>query len=178
GLLSPAAFLPALEAGPLASIVGNWVIDTACRQASKWRATRFPDFRMSLNLFAAQFRSGDLRAFVRSALDRYDLPHEAIELEITETTVLDEEALFLPLLRRLRKDGIKLAFDDFGTGYASLSLLNQYPLTHVKIDKSFVQKAVGSDRDRAIVHAITKLAHRLDLEVIAEGVETPRELAL
>lgn len=177
GVLAPAAFLPALEASSLAAVLGNWIIDTACRQAAQWRAELIPDFRMSINLFAAQFRCGRLRSIVNEAMDRYRLPGSAIELEITETTVLDDEALFRPLLEGLSEDGVQLAFDDFGTGFASLSLLARYPLTHLKIDKSFIQKAFTSDRDRAIVQAITALAHELKLEVIAEGVESQRFLA-
>lgn len=172
GLLSPAAFLPALESGPLAAVVGDWIIDTACRQAAQWRDEVTPDFRMSINLFAVQLRCGRLRSIMQDAMARYALPGAAVELEITETTVLDDDALLLPLLEGLREDGIQLAFDDFGTGFASLSLLARYPLTHVKIDKSFVQKAFVSDRDRAIVEALTDLAHRLQLQVIAEGVES------
>lgn len=176
GVLEPAAFLPALENGTLAPIVGNWVIDSACRQAERWREVLSPDFRMSINLFASQFTSGNLRSFVRSAMERYHLPPGALELEITETTVINDEALFLPLLEGLREDGVELAFDDFGTGFASLSLAARYPLTHLKIDRSFVQRAFLSDKDRVIVQAITDLAHRLGLEVIAEGVETRRIL--
>jgi PAS domain S-box-containing protein/diguanylate cyclase (GGDEF)-like protein len=176
GVLSPAAFLPALEASSLAAVVGNWVIDTACRQAAEWRCEITPDFRMSINLFAAQFWGGRLRSIVQEALERYELPGPAIELEITETTVLDDEELFLPLLNGLSEDGVRLAFDDFGTGFASLSLLARYPVTDLKIDKSFVQKAFTSDRDRAIVQAITALAHQLELKVIAEGVESQRYL--
>lgn len=176
GPLEPAAFLSALENNALAPIVGNWVIDTACRQAEQWREVLSPDFRMSVNVFAAQFGRGNLRSFIRSAIDRYNLPPGSLELEITETTVLDDEARFLPLLEGLRDDGIKLAFDDFGTGFASLSLVARYPLAHLKIDKSFVQRAFVSDKDRAIVQAITDLAHRLGLEVIAEGVESRRYL--
>ena len=176
GVLLPAAFLPALEASSLAAVLGNWIIDTACRQAAEWRDELTPDFRMSVNLFAAQFRCGRLRSIVNEAMDRYALPGSAIELEITETTVLDDEALYRPLLEGLSEDGVQLAFDDFGTGFASLSMLARYPLTHLKIDKSFIQKAFSSDRDRAIVEAITALAHELALEVIAEGVESRRYL--
>lgn len=176
GVLSPAAFLPALEASSLSAVVGNWIIDKACAQAAVWRRALAPDFRISINLFAAQFRCGRLRAIVNEAMERYGLPGGAVELEITETTVLDDEALFLPLLEGLSEDGVQIAFDDFGTGFASLSLLARYPLTHLKIDKSFVQKAFSSDRDRAIVEAITRLAHELRLEVIAEGVESARYL--
>lgn len=174
GLLAPSAFLPALENSSLASIVGAWIIDTACRDAAAWRKASSPDFRISVNLFAAQLRSGDLRSIIRNALDRHALPPAALGLEITETTVLDDEAVFLPLLEGLREDGIKLAFDDFGTGFASLSLAARYPLTHLKIDKSFVQQALDSAKDRVIVQAITSLAHQLGLQVIAEGVETHR----
>jgi len=172
GVLSPAAFLPALEESPLAVEVGNWVIDTACRNAAQWRQDLSPDFRMSINLFAEQFRDAALRATVTQAMGHYGLPGGAIELEITESTILDDEALFLPLLSGLSEDGVLLAFDDFGTGFASLSLLARYPLTHVKIDKSFIQKAFSSDRDRVIVQGMTELAHRLHLNVIAEGVES------
>ena len=176
GVLSPAAFLPALESSGLATVVGNWVIDQACQRAQQWRSHLAPDFRMGINLFADQFRTGNLRSFVRSAMERYQLPAGSLELEITETTVLDDEGLFLPLLEGLREDGVDLAFDDFGTGFASLSLVARYPLTHLKIDKSFVQRAFASNKDRAIVEAITDLAHRLDLKVIAEGVESRRYL--
>lgn len=176
GVLAPAAFLPALEESSLAGVLGNWIIDTACRQAAQWREDLSPEFRMSINLFAEQFRCGRLRSIVHQAMERYGLPGSAIELEITETTVLDDEALFRPLLEGLREDGIQLAFDDFGTGFASLSLLADYPLTHLKIDKSFIQKAFTSDRDRIIIEAITTLAHQLHLEVIAEGVESRRYL--
>ena len=176
GVLAPAAFLPALEASSLAADLGTWIIDAACSQAARWRQELTHDFRISINLFAAQFRCGRLRSIVNHAMDRYDLPGSAIELEITETTVLDDEGLFRPLLEGLSEDGVQFAFDDFGTGFASLSLLARYPLTHLKIDKSFIQKAFTSDRDRAIVETITALAHRLDLAVIAEGVESRRYL--
>ncbi|HJP68536.1 MAG TPA: EAL domain-containing protein, partial [Sphingomicrobium sp.] len=116
GVLAPAAFLPALEASSLTTELGNWIIDTACRQAAEWRDALTPGFRMSINLFAEQFRGGRLRSIVHQAMERYSLPGSAIELEITETTVLDDEALFRPLLDGLSEDGIQLAFDDFGTG--------------------------------------------------------------
>jgi PAS domain S-box-containing protein/diguanylate cyclase (GGDEF)-like protein len=174
GLLLPNAFLDALENSSLASVVGNWVIDAACKEAGVWRQSLWPDFRISVNVFASQFSTGNLRSFLRDVADRYEMPPGSIELEITETTVIDDEARFLPLLEGLRQDGIELAFDDFGTGFASLSMAARYPLTHLKIDKSFVQRAFLSDRDRIIVEAITELAHRLGLQVIAEGIETHR----
>lgn len=178
GLLSPAAFLPFLESSPLAATVGEWVIETACGQAAAWRSELWPEFRISVNLSAAQFRRGDLRDVIKHAIRRHGMPAEALKLEITETIVLDDEELFLPVLKQLREDGHKLAFDDFGTGFASLSLLTRYPLTHLKIDKSFVQAACGSEGDRAIVEAIADLARHFRLEVVAEGVETQEQFEL
>lgn len=176
GLLSPAEFLPAAEDSGLAAEIGRWVIDTACRQAAEWRSGTVPHFRMSVNLFGAQLRDSNLRTALASARERHDLPAGALELEITETTALADHGQLLPLFRQLHDDGLELAFDDFGTGFASLSLLASYPLTHLKIDKSFVQNAPHDPTARAIVRAITDLAHNLGLNVIAEGVETEQHL--
>ena len=109
---------------------------------------------------------------VLQALARHKLPPQALELEITENIAHDNEAVVLPPLRTLHDIGVGIAFDDFGTGYASLSLLKQYPLTRIKIDRSFVQQIVESRQDDAVVRAILDIARNFDLEVIAEGVET------
>ncbi|MBU3077352.1 putative bifunctional diguanylate cyclase/phosphodiesterase [Sphingomonas quercus] len=170
GLLQPAAFLPALEGGSLAATVGAWILETASAQVAQWLPAQ-PDFRMSVNLFAAQFRT-DLPAQIDRLLVRHDLPPGALEVEITENIVLDREDLVLPQLRALRARGVALAFDDFGTGYASLNLLKSYPISHIKIDKSFIQAMQESEHDRAIVLSLITLSHQLDLSVIAEGVET------
>ena len=170
-LLPPSAFLPALEGGPLAATVGAWVLDQACAQARIWRQAD-PTFRISVNLFAAQFRADDLPALVAETLVRHDLPASALKLEITENIVLDRVALVLPQLEAIRALGVALAFDDFGTGYASLNLLKNYPISHLKIDKSFVQAMQDSPHDRAIVTSLIDLSHQMDLQVIAEGIET------
>lgn len=171
GLLSPAAFLPALEGGPLAAVVGSWVLDEACAQAAFWRRNGAGDFRMGVNLFGAQFRVGDLVAEVASVLEQHGLPPQALELEVTENIVLDNDDLVLESLQRLRALGVSIAFDDFGTGYASLSLLKQYPLSRIKIDRSFVQGMNESERDASVVRAILDMARSFELETIAEGVE-------
>ncbi len=171
GLLPPSAFLPALEDGPLAVPVGTWVIRTACAQVAQWRRIQ-PNLRMSVNLFAAQFRPETLVKIVRDALDEHDLPAEALELEITENIILHQQDRVLGQLSELRALGIEMSFDDFGTGYASLNMLKTYPVTHIKIDKSFTQSIQNSPRDRAIVLSIIALAHQLGLKVVAEGVET------
>lgn len=172
GLLAPAAFLPALEAGPLAATVGSWVINEACAQTAYWRRNGAADFRMGINLFSAQFRTGDLFAEIIEALDRHGLPPQALELEVTENIVLDNDEIIFTILERLRNYGLAIAFDDFGTGYASLSLLKTYPLTRIKIDRSFVQNMLTSKRDAAVVGAILDMAHSFNLETIAEGIET------
>ncbi|WP_349356930.1 putative bifunctional diguanylate cyclase/phosphodiesterase [Sphingobium nicotianae] len=176
GLLAPAAFLPALESGTLAGQVGSWVIRTACAQAAQWRRLQ-SDFRMSVNLFGAQFRGDSLLQVVRDALAANRLPPDALELEITENIILDQQDTVLDQLRSLRQLGVELSFDDFGTGFASLNLLKSYPVSLIKIDKSFTQAVQHSEGDRAIVLSILDLARKLGLDVVAEGVETREDCA-
>ncbi|WP_326538293.1 putative bifunctional diguanylate cyclase/phosphodiesterase [Pseudorhodoferax sp.] len=176
GLLSPAAFLPALEGGPLAAVVGAWVLDEACAQAARWRrAGAGAGFRVGVNLFGAQFRVDDIVADVAAALQRHGLPPAALELEVTENIVLDHDDHALDALKQLRALGVGIAFDDFGTGYASLSLLKEYPLSRIKIDRSFVQNMLESERDSSVVRAILDMARGFGLETIAEGVETAEQ---
>jgi diguanylate cyclase (GGDEF)-like protein/PAS domain S-box-containing protein len=172
GVLAPAAFLQALEGGPLAATVGSWVLNEACAQAAYWRRLGATSFRIAVNLFSAQFRVGDLAAEVFETLARHGLPPDALELEVTENIVLDNDDLMLETLRRLHKQGVGIAFDDFGTGYASLSLLKTYPITRIKIDQSFVRGIQTSKRDASVIHAILDMARSFDLETIAEGIET------
>ncbi len=178
GLLSPASFLPALESGRLAAIVGDWVMLKACAQATAWRNQHQPDFRISVNLFGAQFRSGDLAQKTFEILRQTQLPPNALELEITENIILRyEDDIVRPLLT-LRDSGIGIAFDDYGTGYASLSLLKRYPLSRLKIDQVFTQAACNSASDAAIINAIFTMASAFNLAVIAEGVETHAQSSL
>lgn len=173
GLLSPAAFLPALEAGTLADSVGRWVMDTAFAQAAEWRQVN-PELSMSVNLSAAQFRSGDLPRFVADQLAAHGLPGDKIELEITENIILDEQERVLQQLaqlQKLRAIGVQLSFDDFGTGYASLNLLRNFPVTLIKIDKSFTQSIQDSPKDQVIVSGLINMARQLGLKVVAEGIE-------
>ena len=171
GLLSPAAFLPALEQGPLAATVGLWILDEACAQAAHWRRNGQSNFRMGVNLFGLQFRVGDIASEVMSTLERHGLPPDALELEVTENIVVDDDHV-LRMLHLLREQGVGIAFDDFGTGYASLSQLKSYPLSRIKIDRSFIQGMLEVERDLAVVRAILDLARSFGLDTIAEGVET------
>ena len=172
GLISPVAFLPNLEGGRLAGQVGEWVVRTACRQTAAWRTAGLTDFRMGVNLFGVQFRTGDLAATVRDALTESALPPSALELEITENIILRHDDAMITPLKELRDEGVGIAFDDYGTGYASLSQLKRYPLTRLKIDQSFVRHMCDSEEDAAIVRAVILLGRSFGLAVIAEGVET------
>ena len=172
GVVSPATFLPVLEASLLAVPVGEWILRTACAQAAHWRQCGSKDFRIGVNLFAAQFRTRDFAKSVEAALSDCRLPATALELEITENTILQNEQRIMEPLHHLRSLGVGIAFDDFGTGFASLSLLKDYPVTRLKIDRSFVCGSERSKKDEAIVEAVVRLAAGFDLEVIAEGIET------
>ncbi len=163
GIQPPSAFLPALEGSSLAARVGGWVLRTACKQAAQWRREGAPDLVMGVNLFGAQFRSGDLASVVRHALQAAELPPSALELEITENIVLQNDGAALRTLRELKADGVGIAFDDYGTGFASLSLLKTYPVTRLKIDQSFVRRMSDSAQDVAIVRAVTMLGRAFGL---------------
>ncbi len=172
GLLTPAAFMGGLEGRPISAEIGQWVLRTACAQAALWRRAGAADFRIGVNLFGSQFRSGDLVGSVREALAAAALPADALELEITENIILRHDETMLLPLRRLREDGVRVAFDDYGTGYASLSMLRRFPITRLKVDRSFVQGLCEAPQDAAIVRAILYLARALGFAAIAEGVET------
>ena len=174
GILAPGVFIDALGENAVAKEVGRWILTQACKQSASWRAQGFPPIRMGVNLFPSQFRRGTLLQDVADALLQSGLPAELLELEITENIALGCGEETLSLLQDLRTKGIGIAFDDFGTGYASLSCLTQYPLTRIKIDRSFIQKISSeyTSQDTAIVRSIIGMGHNLGLDVIAEGVET------
>lgn len=178
GLLSPRIFVEILEQSPVADEVGDWIIDQACSTAAAWQAAGMGPLRIGVNLFAGQLRSDRLFDVVSAALDRHAVAGSCLELEITENTVLQNHSQSTRALRRLRKLGVHVAFDDFGTGFASLSLLQKYPLTRLKIDRSFIAKIDRRASDAAIVGAVITMAQSLGLQVIAEGVETPCQEAV
>ena len=171
GLLPPIQFIAAIESGAFAAEVGQWVMATACAYAVELRKV-LPGLIMGVNLFGAQFQNGQLATNVMEVLRQTKLPPEALEIEITENIILAHDELVLAPLRALHQLGVGIAFDDFGTGYASLSLLKRYPLTRLKIDRSFVTEICNDEADAAIVKAVIFLADKLRLQVIAEGVET------
>ncbi|TNC05507.1 EAL domain-containing protein [Methylobacterium terricola] len=175
GLLAPGAFLDVLDSSRYAAAVGDWVLATACAQAVRWREAGAPEFRVGVNLCSAQVQRGDLAEKVAAALRDTSLPPAGLELEITETIVLQHDGALVMALRELHEAGVGIAFDDYGTGYASLSILKRFPLTRLKIDRSFVTGMLASEQDRTIVRAILQLGHGFKLAVIAEGIETEAE---
>lgn len=174
GVLAPSAFIDALAESAVVLDVGRWILRVACQHAAFWRENGLPTFRIGINLFPAQFRYGTLLDDVELALFESGLPAEALELEITENIALGSDDAMLFALSALRAKGVNIAFDDFGTGYASLSYLTKYPLTRIKIDRSFVQGITkqSNAEDTAIVRSIITMARNLKLKVTAEGVET------
>lgn len=178
GLLSPASFLPVIDTSSLALPVGRFVIDTAIAQLATWRAEGFDGIRMGINLFAAQLRAGTLVCEVRNALRRHGVAPELLELEITETIALHSDSTSHEAIAELRALGVKVAFDDFGTGYASLYSLKQFPLTTLKIDRGFVRDLLASSQDTAIMRAMVGMGAELGLETIVEGIETSEQARL
>jgi len=172
GLLTPATFIEALAESTVALDVGLWILRTVYWKPAEWRAQGF-QVRVGVNLFPAHFREGTLKEDVGTALLHAGLPGDSLELEITENIALNQDEEMLRPLRAIRAMGVGLAFDDFGTGYASLSYLTRYPLSRIKIDRSFVTKISGKParEESAIVRSIIVLAHNLGLEITAEGVE-------
>ncbi|TBR08177.1 MAG: EAL domain-containing protein [Lysobacter sp.] len=171
GLLSPAAFLDTLATSALANDVGTWIIQQACRDAASWPTVAGRGIAISINLFPGQVHETDLRRDVDQALLSSGLPAHRLELEITETIALNPDDSASRALASLRERGVKLSFDDFGTGFASLSMLQRFPIDRVKIDRSFVRDMLDNSGDAAIVRSIVLISQNMSLQVTAEGVE-------
>jgi EAL domain-containing protein (putative c-di-GMP-specific phosphodiesterase class I) len=176
GVRAPWAFIETLANSPIAPDVGRWIVHAACEKAAAWRAAGLPLGRIGVNLFAAQLHDEGLLKDIEAALRQSGLPGEALELEVTESVALNSEDA-IEQLRKLGARGVKLAFDEFGTGYASLSYLTRFPLSRIKIDSSFVQNITADAEHAAIVRSLIAIAHNLGLTVIAEGVETDAQAA-
>lgn len=177
-LIPPDQFIPLAEDTGLIVPIGQWVLETACNQLRQWHDAGHTRLRMSVNVATRQFRDALFVDTVRNAVNRAGIPAESLELEITESILLENSADTLETLNALKALGVSLAIDDFGTGYSSLSYLKRFPIDRVKIDRSFVRDLVSDADGLAIVRAIIALAQAMRLSVIAEGVETKEQLTL
>lgn len=177
GLISPAEFIPLAEEIGLIIPLGAWVLMTACQQNKRWQDAGLPRLRVAVNLSAVQFRQKHLVEFITQVLDDTGLDASCLELEVTESIVMQNPEETALILEKLHAKGIHLSIDDFGTGYSSLSYLKRFPLDTLKIDRSFVRDISSDPDDAAIVKSVIALAHSLRLRVIAEGVETASQLS-
>jgi predicted signal transduction protein with EAL and GGDEF domain len=177
GMVPPVRFIPLAEDSGLIIPIGEWVLKTACAQMKAWQTDGIAPRRMAVNLSARQFKQKDLTQRIVAILDETGLAPQCLELELTESMVMQDPAEAEKVLDLLHNMGITLAVDDFGTGYSSLSYLKQFPIDFLKIDRSFVKGTPDNPDDVGITRAIIALAKSLDLQVIAEGVETEQQLA-
>ena len=178
GMVGPTVFIPVAEQTGLILPLGEWVLRSACAELRRWQKDWLPDLRVSVNFSARQFRERNLASMVESALANASLEPRHLEVEITESIAMEGAEIVVANLNVLRNMGVGIAIDDFGTGYSSMSYLKRYPVTSLKIDRSFVTDAPVNPADAGIVRAIIEMAHGSSLNVIAEGVETKEQFQL
>ncbi|MFS8117330.1 MAG: EAL domain-containing protein [Microcoleus sp.] len=176
GIISPAEFIPLAEETGLIIQIGEWVLLSACAQAASWLAAGFSPFTISVNLSARQLSDPELKTRIVQILETTGLEPANLELEMTESALVDNATVAGATLNELKALGIRIAIDDFGTGYATLGYLKQYAFDSLKIDRIFVRNANEDDQNAAITTAVILLGHSLKMTVIAEGVETEAEL--
>ncbi|ARP83805.1 hypothetical protein CAL12_25335 [Bordetella genomosp. 8] len=172
GLVQPAVFIPLAEKTGLIIQIGDWVLDEACRQMKTWYDAGHTEWSVAVNLSLQQFNHAGLVQAVAGALARHGLPASSLTLEITESTAMRDVESTLVTLRQLHEMGVRISIDDFGTGYSSLMYLKRLPATELKIDRGFVRELQNDTEDAAIVSAIVALGQTLNLQIVAEGVET------
>jgi diguanylate cyclase (GGDEF)-like protein/PAS domain S-box-containing protein len=176
GMISPLRFIGLAEESGLIVAIGDWVLRTACRQSMAWRAAGLPPLSMSVNVSPRQFEEKALVARVAAALADSGLDAPSLELEVTESLIMRDLAQSVGTMGELKAMGVALSIDDFGTGYSSLSALKSFPISSLKIDKSFISELADNADDQAIAMAVISLGHKLNLRVIAEGVETEQQM--
>jgi len=176
GVVSPAMFIPLAEETGLIVDIGNWVIESVCHQIKAWQSKTNDDLSIAINLSPLQFSHDDLVSSIKRAVDKSQINARALQLEITESLVMQDAGRAASVLMTLREMGHKISIDDFGTGHSSLAYLKKFPINFLKIDRSFVNDINSDEGDAAICKAIIAMAHSLGLEVIAEGVETTDQL--
>ena len=172
GLVPPDEFIPVAERSGLINELGSWVLDEACRQMRLWQEEGVKNCALAVNVSARQFQAADLAARVAATMKKHDLPAQLLTLELTESMLMLDPEEAIVRMAELKKLGLRLSLDDFGTGYSSFSSLRRFPIDQLKIDRSFVGELVTSPDAATIAVSIIAMAHRMGLEVVAEGVET------
>jgi len=177
GLVPPIKFIPMAEGSGLIVPIGNWVLREACRQNKAWQDAGLPPVVVGVNVSARQFREKTLVAQVASVLKESRLEAKYLELEVTESVIMQDVDLAVATMKELQGLGVHLSIDDFGTGYSSLCALKSFPVSRLKIDKSFIDGLLDNENDKAVADAVVSLGRTLNLRVIAEGVETDAQAA-
>jgi len=179
GILLPADFISVAEESGLIVRIGEWVVKTACKQNKAWQKKGLPFIRVAVNVSGKQFQQNEFVEFVMQTLQKFQLKPQYLELELTENIIIhDDDEKIIHTIHRLKKLGVQIALDDFGTGYSSISYLKKIPIDRIKIDRTYIQNINANSDDAAIVRAIIALATTLNLEVLAEGVESLRQLEM
>lgn len=176
GMVPPDMFIPVAEESGLIIPIGEWVIKQACKQCAEWQISSNSDIGVSINVSPRQFQDTDLANLVVQAIEDNNISPASITLEITESSIMDSVDRATEQLKRLKETGVQLSIDDFGTGYSSLAYLKRFPIDKLKIDRSFVQHIDTDNDDRIIVQTIIDMGHNMNLEIVAEGVETIEHL--
>jgi diguanylate cyclase (GGDEF)-like protein/PAS domain S-box-containing protein len=177
GSVSPARFIPLAEETGLIVPIGKWVLRTACEQSVAWREQGLPPVRMSVNLSLRQLNDESLVPEIQAVLAQTSMDPSLLELEVTESSIMQNAGRAVEILTAIKALGVKLAIDDFGTGYSSLSHLKRFPIDTLKVDRSFIREVANDAEDKAIAEAIIAMGKTLSLTVVAEGVETPQQQA-
>lgn len=177
GMISPLKFIPTAEETGLIVPIGDWVLREACRQNKAWQDAGLPHMNICVNISARQFKEKNLMARVVSALQDSGLEAKYLELELTESLIMQDVEQAVATMAELQSLGVQFSIDDFGTGYSSLSALKTFPVARLKIDKSFIDHLPNSESDKAVASAVISLGQKLNLRVIAEGVETDEQVA-
>jgi EAL domain-containing protein (putative c-di-GMP-specific phosphodiesterase class I) len=178
GMVPPAEFVPVAEQTGLIFAIGEWVLRTACAQVQAWLTEGLPPVRVAVNVSGLQLVQPGFPAIVRRILDETRLPPHLLELEITETVIVQDDVRAIRAIRELQGIGVEIAIDDFGTGHSSLARLSGFPVNRLKIDRAFVRRAHLSSADGAIASAMISMAKKLNIEVVAEGIEEMAQLIL
>ena len=176
GSVTPTQFIPVAEETGIIVPIGKWVLKNACAQNVLWQEQGLPKVRMAVNLSLRQLLDSNLPRDIQDALRESGMEPELLELEITESMIMNNPRKMIEILQRIKNMGVRLAIDDFGTGYSSLAQLKQFPVDTLKIDRSFIRNIPEDNEDKAIAHAIICMGETLGLTVVAEGVETIEQL--